>query len=85
MTERRRSTRSRCLVGALVTFNNAKSSLSCVARNITADGCMLVFGEDPLIPSRINIQLSNRKDIVPADVAWRDGKNVGVAFRAAQG
>ncbi len=81
MDERRRIARGRALIGAKVIFNNRKASLSCVVRNITADGCMLVFGEDPFIPNLVEVEIDNRMGLTPAEVVWRDGKKIGVAFR----
>ncbi len=83
MTERRRIERNRCLVGAQVFHSGGKLTLSCMARNITAEGCMLEFGDIPVIPKSFDLQISNRKQLVPAEVVWRDGRRIGVSFVTA--
>ncbi len=81
MSERRRSVRSRCLVGAQVFHSGGKLTLSCMARNITSEGCLLEFGDIPVVPKIIDLQISNRKELVPAEVVWRDGRRIGVSFQ----
>ncbi len=81
LSEHRGSPRSRCLVGAQVFYNDRRLSLSCTVRNISDSGCMLVFGEDPFIPNKIEIRISNRRELMPAEVVWRKGRSIGVAFR----
>ncbi len=81
MTERRRSTRSRCLVGAQVLHSGGRLSLTCMARNITDEGCMLEFGDTPVVPKHIELQISNRKELVAGEVVWREGRRIGVCFQ----
>jgi hypothetical protein len=80
MIERRKAARNRCLLGARVVFNNRSSTMSCTMRNYTEDGALLIFGETPYIPDMLEVVLDNRKTLMPAQVAWRDGMKVGVVF-----
>jgi PilZ domain len=80
MVERRKSARSRCLLGARVVFNGRNATLSCTLRNYSEDGALLKFGETPYIPDQLEIVLDNRRTLMPIEVAWRRGDNVGIAF-----
>jgi hypothetical protein len=80
MIERRKSPRKRCLLGARVVFNARGSTLSCMLRNYSEDGALLKFGEPPYVPEQIEIVLDNRSTLMPAQVLWRRGELLGVAF-----
>jgi hypothetical protein len=80
MEERRKTQRSRCLLGARVVFNARSSTMSCTVKNHSDEGAQLLFGETPYIPNQIEIMLDNRRMLVPAAVVWRSGCRVGIAF-----
>jgi PilZ domain len=80
MVERRKSARSRCLLGARVVFNARSSTMSCTLKNYSEDGALLKFGETPYIPDQLEIVLDNRRSLMPVQVAWRRGDTVGIAF-----
>ncbi len=80
MIERRKSTRNRSLLGARVVFNARSSTMSCMVKNYSEDGALLKFGEVPYIPDQIEILLDNRNTLMPAQIVWRNGATVGVAF-----
>ena len=84
MIERRKSTRNRSLLGARVVFNARSSTMSCTLRNYSEDGALLKFGETPYIPSQVEVVLDNRKTLMPAQVMWRNGVTVGIAFPRGQ-
>jgi PilZ domain len=80
MIERRKSARNRCLLGARVVFNSRNSTLSCTLRNYSEDGALLKFGEAPVVPDQLEMVLDNRNVLMPAQVAWRRGDTLGIAF-----
>jgi hypothetical protein len=80
MIERRKFDRNRCLLGARAVFNNRSSTMSCVVRNYSEDGALLKFGESPYIPDQLEILLDNRNTLMPAQIVWRNGDTVGIAF-----
>ena len=80
MSERRKTVRRRCLVGAKVVFNNRASTLSCTVRNHSEDGCMLIFGETPYVPTELEILLDNGSTLMPAEIVWRRDSSIGIAF-----
>lgn len=84
MIERRNSTRNRCLLGARVVFNDLSSTMNCTVRNYAEDGALLVFGETPYIPDILELVLDNRKTLVPAQIAWRSHRKVGIVFPRGQ-
>jgi hypothetical protein len=82
--ERRKMGRRRCLLGARVVFNGRSSTLSCTVRNYSEDGALLEFGEPPFMPDLFEIVLDNRRTLMPAEIAWRRDKHVGIAFPRGQ-
>lgn len=80
MIERRKSTRNRSLLGARVVFNARSSTMSCTVKNYSEDGALLKFGETPYVPDMIEIILDNRNTLMPAQIVWRKGATVGIAF-----
>ncbi len=80
MIERRKYTRYRSLLGARVVFNARNSTMSCTVKNYSEDGALLKFGETPFIPDQIEILLDNRNTLMPAQIVWRGGATVGIAF-----
>ena len=80
MIERRKLKRSRCALGARVVFNARASTLSCTIRNHCEDGVLLTFGETPIIPDQVELLLDRRSTLLPAQVVWRRGSRIGLAF-----
>ncbi len=84
MVERRKSIRSRCLLGARVVFNERGSTMSCTLRNYSEDGALLKFSEAPIVPGQVELVINNRNTLMPAQIQWRRGELVGIGFPRGQ-
>ena len=83
MDERRRSTRSRSLLGARIVFNNRASTLDCTVRNISEQGARLVLGAAVAVPDEFDLVISQKERTHRCRIAWRTANEIGVAFRDA--
>ncbi len=79
-TERRKNPRLRTLLGGRVCFNQRRSTLDCVVRNLSDDGALLLISDAVALPSAFDLEIAHRQQSCKARVRWRDGERVGIAF-----
>ena len=80
MRDRRSSTRQKSFLQGRIYYNNRRSSVDCLVRDISDTGAKLVFSSAVTIPEVVEIYLSNKEEIRRARVQWRRGDEVGVDF-----
>src|SRR4051794_26161018 len=80
MGERRRSTRQKSFLRGCIYFNNRRSATDCLVRDISASGARLIFSEAVSIPEVVELHLPHKEQALRAQVQWRRGDEVGVAF-----
>jgi PilZ domain len=80
MRERRTSTRQKSFLQGRIYFNNRRSSVDCLVRDVSGTGAKLVFSSAVSIPEFVELWLSNKEDVRRARVQWRRGDEVGVTF-----
>ncbi len=80
MVERRKTPRSRALKGAKIAFNQHRSVIDCVVRNLTNVGAMLKVPSTVGIPERFDFRFDHEREYRPARVIWRRDDCLGVAF-----
>jgi hypothetical protein len=85
MRERRSSTRQKSFLQGRLFFNNRRSSVDCLVRDVSETGARLVFSSAVTIPDVVELYLSNRDSARRARVQWRRGDEVGVDFEGADG
>jgi hypothetical protein len=85
MSERRRSNRQKSLLRGCIYFNNRRTATDCLVRDISPSGARLIFSETISIPDAVELYLAQRQQTLRADVQWRRGDEVGVAFRTPKG
>jgi uncharacterized protein YceH (UPF0502 family) len=61
-------------------FNNRRSSLDCLVRDISDQGAKLKFSEAIAVPDVIELLIPSKNETYRARVRWRVGEEVGVAF-----
>ena len=71
MAERRSSSR----------YNNRRSSVDCLVRDVSDAGAKLVFAGAVTIPDVVELYLSNKEEVRRARIEWRKGDETGVSFR----
>jgi hypothetical protein len=80
MSERRKSPRVRALKGGKIAFNQHRSIIDCVVRNLTRDGAMLKVPSTVGIPERFEFRFEADGGYRPCHVVWRRPDMLGIAF-----
>ena len=80
MAERRKIPRARALKGAKIAFNQRRSVIDCVVRNLTDVGAMLKVPSTAGIPERFDFRFEHERSYRPARVIWRREDALGVEF-----
>ena len=76
----RRSPRRRTLKGARIIFNDRRSVIDCVVRNLSAQGALLLVPNVVGIPSDFDLYIDGETDCHHAHVAWKGKGRLGVSW-----
>ena len=80
MTERRRATRQKSFLRGCIYFNNRRSAVDCLIRDISDDGARLLFSDTISIPDVIELYIPQKEQTLRAIVQRRHGAEVGITF-----
>jgi hypothetical protein len=80
MGERRKSTRQKSFLRGCIYFNNRRSALDCLVRDISDEGARLIFSDTVAIPDVVDLYIPQKEQTLRAHVEWRQGEEAGVAF-----
>jgi hypothetical protein len=80
VSERRTSARQRSFLRGQIYFNNRRSTLDCLIRDISSTGARLIFSDAVTVPDIVDIFIPQKDQTLRAHVQWRHGDEVGVAF-----
>jgi hypothetical protein len=83
MGERRKSTRQKSFLRGCIYFNNRRSAMDCLIRDISDEGARLIFSDTVAIPDVVDLYIPNKEQTQRAHVEWRQGEEAGVAFLPA--
>src|SRR5262245_16718249 len=83
MSERRTSARQKSFLRGCIYFNNRRSALDCLIRDISATGARLIFSDTVTIPDVVDLYVPQKEQTLRAQVQWRHGDEIGVAFANA--
>jgi PilZ domain len=83
MSERRRATRQKSFLRGCIYFNNRRSAVDCLIRDISQTGARLIFSDTVSIPDVVDLHIPQKDQMLRAQVHWRHGDEVGVAFPTA--
>jgi len=78
--ERRKTPRLRSLLSGRVSFNQQRSTLDCLVRNISDDGALLLISDSIALPITFDLTIPQRQRSYPARLRWRDGERIGIVF-----
>jgi hypothetical protein len=78
--ERRKATRQKSFLRGTVHFNNRRSALDCLIRDISPYGARLIFSGSVTLPDVVELHIPQKEHTSRAHVIWRHGQEVGVAF-----
>lgn len=81
--ERRRSGRSRTLLGARIIFRDGTGVVPCVVRNRTESGTQLEIPANQLVPKRFYLVTAKDNQVYEAELVWKKANRIGVAIGKA--
>ena len=79
-SERRVATRQKSFLRGCVHFNNRRCAMDCLIRDISATGARLIFPDKVSLPAVIDLYIPHKEQTLKAEVHWRHGDEVGIAF-----
>jgi hypothetical protein len=82
--ERRTLLRKRSFLQGRLYFNNRRSSLDCLVRDISGQGAKLKVSDSIAIPEIVELYIPNKDETYRAKVQWRTGFEIGVTFDSDQ-
>ncbi len=81
--ERRKSSRQKSFLHGCIYFNNRRSAIDCLIRDISPEGAKLVFSQTASIPDAIDLHIPQKDQMLRAHVQRRTSGEVGVTFEPA--
>ena len=80
MGERRSSARQKSFLKGQIIFNNRRSVVECLIRDISTDGARLILSQTGIIPAVIELYIPQKEETLRARVQRRADDEIGVAF-----
>jgi hypothetical protein len=78
--ERRRVARQKSFLRGSIHFNNRRSVVDCLIRDISPYGARLIFSDAVTVPDVLELYIPQKGQTLRTHVIWRHGQEVGVAF-----
>ena len=82
MKDRRISARKKSFLQGRIYYNQHRSSVDCLVRDISEQGAKLVFSDAATIPDVVDLYLPAKDEVHRIRVQWRKGDEMGVGFDA---
>jgi hypothetical protein len=83
MSDNRTDQRRKVLKGAIASFNQGHSTLSCLVRDLSETGCRISAEGAVSIPDTFSLFVELDGLSAECEVTWRDGSEAGVRFTSA--
>jgi hypothetical protein len=80
MQNRRSARRYKSFLQGRVLFNNRRSSIDCVVRDISKTGARLRISDAITVPDAVELYLPSKDEIYRSRVLWRRDEEMGVTF-----
>jgi hypothetical protein len=80
MAERRVAPRQKSFLRGCIYFNNRRSVLDCLIRDLTEDGARIIFSHTVNVPDIVELYIPQKEQTLRAHVKWRRGDDVGLDF-----
>lgn len=85
MRDRRRALRHPSYLGARISYNERRSTVDCLLRNVSERGAKLVVASPGLLPSEFDVYIARQERNRRARIVWqRGGTEFGVTFVASR-
>jgi len=80
MSDQRVSIRQKSFLQGRLYFNNGRSSVDCLIRDISESGARLKFSDAITTPEAMELHIPNKQETHQVRVQWRREDEMGVAF-----
>ncbi len=80
MSERRVAPRQKSFLRGCIYFNNRRSVMDCLVRDLTEDGARIIFSHAVNVPDVVELHIPQKEQTLRARVKWRRGDDVGLDF-----
>jgi hypothetical protein len=80
MNDRRSSSRQKSFLQGRIYYNNRRSTVDCLIRDLSDTGAKLKFSEAITVPEAMELYIPNKEEVRRARVEWRSGHDVGISF-----
>src|SRR5512144_900857 len=80
MSERRRTVRQKSFLRGCIYFNNRRTVVDCLIRDISEGGARLQFSDAISIPDSFELYIPQKEQTLRAKVERRHGMELGVSF-----
>jgi PilZ domain len=80
MSERRRAVRQKSFLRGCIYFNNRRTVVDCLIRDLSESGARLQFSDAISIPDSFELYIAQKEQTLRAKVERRHGMDVGVSF-----
>ena len=84
MSERRVAPRQKSFLRGCIYFNNRRSVMDCLVRDLTEDGARIIFSHAVNVPDIVELYIPQKEQTLRARVKWRRGDDVGLDFTEAE-
>jgi hypothetical protein len=84
MAERRVAPRQKSFLRGCIYFNNRRSVLDCLVRDLTEDGARIIFSHAVNVPDIVELYIPQKEQTLRAHVKWRRGDDVGLDFTSGE-
>jgi hypothetical protein len=78
--ERRRTARQKSFLRGMIYFNNRRSAVDCLIRDISVHGARVIFSDAVQTPDVLDLYIPQKEQTLRSHVIWRNGTEVGLAF-----
>jgi hypothetical protein len=85
LKERRTAARQKSFLQGRIFFNNRRTSVDCLVRDISEHGAKLKFAAAVTTPDIVELQIPAKDEVYRAHVQWRFDNEVGVTFGVGEG
>src|SRR6185503_4618186 len=79
----RATRRQKSFLRGSIHFNNRRSVVDCLIRDISPYGARLIFSDTVTTPDVLELYIPQKEQTLRVHVIWRHGQEVGVAFAQA--
>jgi hypothetical protein len=78
--QRRRAPRQKSFLRGCIYFNNRRSSVECLIRDISHKGARILISNEVNIPNVVELYIPQKEQTLRARVEWRQEDEMGLAF-----